>query len=110
MNQIPEEKLKEWREEGRQWWINFPGDPRISPGMGETFRAWEETHIKAYVAAKTSSYEREMKLVEALKKIKNKETCEVLYGSEKYVSYEAGWEGVAEFARQTLNDLGYKSE
>lgn len=45
--------------------------------------------------------------IAALKTIAEKETCAALYpGCHKYKNYEDGWEGVAEFARECLRDLG----
>lgn len=48
---------------------------------------------------------REIKLVEALRKIHQHETCEALYGVDKYKSYEDGWHGVSEYAGKVLRDL-----
>lgn len=45
------------------------------------------------------------KLKVAMEDIANKNTCWRLYEIDKYKSYEDGWEGVAEFANKTLEEL-----
>lgn len=43
-----------YKEDGdkkaRQWWIDYPGDPRVDPLEGETYRGWTHTHETAYKA------------------------------------------------------------
>ena len=42
-------------------------------------------------------------LIEGLEKVRDKETCDVIYpGSKKYISYMAGWEGVSLYAGKAL--------
>jgi len=50
--------------------------------------------------------EQLLECIEALEKIADYSTCEELHpGCKKYKSYEDGWHGVAEYAKQTLNKI-----
>jgi len=42
-----QEQAEKWAE---KWWVDFPGDSRVDPMDGETFRGWTETHKQAFIA------------------------------------------------------------
>lgn len=58
------------REElAEEWWINFPGDPRVDPGTCDEYHGWADTHSKAFLAGYDAAEEKAKVLVEALEKI-----------------------------------------
>ena len=65
------EDAEKWAE---KWWVDFPGDSRVDPMDGETFRGWTETHKQAFIAGMAKAAE----MIEA---------CPTLYGDTVYTSW-----------------------
>ena len=49
-----QKQAEQWATE---WWINFPGDARVDPMDGETFRGWTATHRAAFLAGLSKAAE-----------------------------------------------------
>lgn len=77
----------------------------------EAYEDTLENHVGMQIrlAAQETTIATQARVIEKLKlaitDIVNKNTCWPLYEIDKYKSYEDGWEGVAEFAREVLNEL-----
>jgi len=63
----------------KNWWINFPGDPRINPGINEEYKAWASTHEKAFKAGYTLAIAKARVIEDALNHIIKNE------GTDSYV-------------------------
>ena len=63
---------------------------------------WIESTLKETMRVRDAEI---AKLKSALVDIANKNTCWRLYQTDKYKSYEDGWEGVAEFAAKVLKEI-----
>lgn len=104
----------EWKvdsEHGQDVFANGEGrvlssDPRwnYAPGKISCYNNLKFAALAANESAKIA--EQLLECIERWEKVADYSTCEELHpGCKKYKSYEDGWHGVSEYAKQTLKKI-----